>query len=120
MAVRATIPRKWALTKSGPEDPPMIQFRFPAPLDNYAGEVTSGKGEFVLPESLRVDGAKGFIEVDTRNSITMGEPILDETIRGRFKIDLRVFKIEGTDGSAPARHTLLFDVNFILKANGAT
>ena len=157
-----------------------------APLDNYAGEVTSAKGEIVLPINLQVDGAKGFIEVDTSSSITMGDPVLDEIIRGSimlytnkyptakfaiesvasdgrpitfgqqtaasiqglftlkgktvpltstaeiepiiadngkprllirstFKIDLRVFNIEGADGPPPARHTLLFDANFTLK-----
>jgi hypothetical protein len=191
LTVQGPIPRKWILTKSGPADPPMIQFRFPAPLDHYTGEVTSGKGELLLPESLQMDGAKGFIEVDTRDSITMGEPVLDEVIggsmflyvkeyptakfvidsinsegqpisyarmtpagvsgtfllkgkrvplrsmaefepiiddsgkprlliRATFNIDLRVFKIEGADGPAPARHTLIFDVNFILKADDAT
>jgi polyisoprenoid-binding protein YceI len=180
------LPHEWVLAPSGPLDPPMIQFRFQAPLDNYAGEVTSAKGEFILPVNLQADGAKGFIEVDTSNSITMGEPVLDEAIRGSimlytkkyptakfniesvssdgrpiafgqqtaagiqglftlkaksvplrsiaeiepfiadngeprllirstFKIDLRVFNIEGADGPAPARHTLLFDANFILK-----
>ena len=70
----------------------MIQFRFPAPLDNYAGEVTAAKGEFALAEDLMVDGARGFIE-----------------------IDLRTFNIEGADGPAPARHMLLLDLNFVLK-----
>jgi polyisoprenoid-binding protein YceI len=179
-------PHEWVLTPSGPADPPMIQFRFPAPLDNYAGEVTSGKGEFIFPANLHTNGAKGFIEVDTGSSITMGDPVLDEAIRGSimlntkthptskfviesvgsenrpiafgqqtaaqiqglftlkgktvpltsmaeiepviadngkpnllirstFKIDLRTFQIEGADGPAPARHTLLFDANFKLK-----
>jgi polyisoprenoid-binding protein YceI len=164
----------------------MIQFRFPAPLDNYAGEVTSGKGEFIFPAGLHPSGAKGFIEVDTGSSITMGDPVLDEAIRGsimlntkthptskfiiesvgsenrpiafgqqtaaqiqglftlkgktvpltsmaeiepviadngkpnllirgKFKIDLRTFQIEGADGPSPARHTLLFDANFRLR-----
>jgi polyisoprenoid-binding protein YceI len=185
-AAPSKLPHEWVLTTSGPADPPMIQFRFQAPLDNYAGEATSGKGEFNLPENLILDGAQGFIEVDTGRSITMGDPVLDEAIRGSlmlyakkyptakfivdsvnsegqpmtfgrqtaayiqgvftlkgksiplnsmaefepiiaengkprllirstFKIDLRVFDIEGADGPAPARHTLLFDVNFILK-----
>jgi len=49
------------------------------------------------------------------------EPVIGEDrkprllIRGAFKIDLRVFNIEGADGPAPARHMLLFDLNFILK-----
>jgi hypothetical protein len=186
ISVSAKIPKDWVLVKSGPTDPPMIQFRFPAPLDNYAGEVKAGMGEFSLTENLKLDGAKGFIEIDTRTAITMGDPMLDEAIggsmllytkkfptagfilenitgdgqpiayghlspaavigiftlkgrrtplttrmefepvlgedgkprlliRGAFKIDLRSFNIEGADGPAPARHTLLLDLNFILK-----
>ena len=184
--VSAEIPQHWILTKSGPDDPPMIQFRFPAPLDNYAGEVKFAKGEFSLPKDLKLDGVDGFIQIDTRTAITMGDPVLDEAIqgsmllytkkfptagfvvenitgdglplaygrlspaavtgiftlkgkkiplssrtefepilgedgkprlliRGAFKIDLRVFNIEGADGPAPARHILLLDLNFILK-----
>ncbi len=186
ISAQLKLPREWALIPSGPADPPMIQFRFPAPLDNYAGEVTSGKGEFIFPANLHLNGATGYIEVDTGNSITMGDPVLDEAIRGSimlntkvhptskfiiesvssenrpiafgqqtaaqirgqftlkgktmpltsmaeiepiiaddgkpnllirstFEIDLRTFKIEGADGPAPARHTLLFDANFRLK-----
>jgi polyisoprenoid-binding protein YceI len=184
--VSAEIPHNWILAKSDPDDPPMIQFRFPAPLDNYAGEVKFAKGEFSLAKDLKIDSARGFIEIDTRTAITMGDPVLDEAIRGSmlldtknfpaagfvvenisgdgpplaygrlspaavtgiftlkgkkiplsskmefepvlgedgkprllirgaFKIDLRVFNIEGADGPAPARHILLFDLNFILK-----
>ncbi len=185
MNVSAKIPKDWVLVKSGPTDPPIIQFRFPAPLDNYAGEVKSAKGEFSLTENLKLDGAEGFIAIDTRTAITMGDPMLDEAIGGSmllytkkfptagfivenitgddqpiayghlspaavtgtfilkgqrtplavrmefepvlgengrpqlliggaFKIDLRSFNIEGAEGSAPAKHTLLFDLNFIL------
>jgi len=180
------IPTNWVLEKSGSGEPPMIQFRFPAPLDNYAGEVLAAKGELTLPQSLIASGAAGFVEIDTTSAITMGDPRLDEAIRGSmmlhtkkfptakfvinsiasddqpiaygrltpvivtgaftlkgksvpltsktefepvvgedgnprlvirgaFNIDLRVFTIEGADGPEPARHTLLFDVYFILK-----
>jgi hypothetical protein len=157
MAVDTKLPQKWVLVKSGPADPPMIQFRFPAPLDNYAGEVTAGKGEPVLDEAIRgsvmlysrrYPTAKFMVESIKANgqSIAYGrltpasvsgtfslkgksvpltskaefEPIIGENgqpnllIRGIFKIDLRVFDIAGADGPAPAKHTLLFDVNFIL------
>ena len=188
-AVAAEIPRHWILTPSGPEDPPMIQFRFPAPLDNYTGEVTAALGEFSLADNLMVDGATGFIEINTTTAITMGEPTLDEAIRGSmllyakkfptasfvvdrihsdrqpiaygkltpsvvagtftlkgkstplntklelepviaadgkprllirggFAIDLRFFDIEGADGPAPAKHTVLLDLYFILKGKG--
>ncbi len=181
-----TPPRRWVYVKPGPMDPPMIQFRFPAPLDSYAGEVKRGNGEFNLSETLGLSGAGGFIEIDTRSAITMGNAILDEVIRGSimldskthptatfviisiessdqgiafgrlfpasisgtfslkgksipltcpgefelvigedktprllirsaFKIDLRIFDIEGADGPAPAGYTLLFDINFLLK-----
>jgi hypothetical protein len=185
-AVSAVVPRDWILAASGPDDPPMIQFRFPPPLDNYAGEVKSGRGELSLPENRLVTGGQGFVEIDTRGNITMGDPRLDEAIQGSmilyarkfpsarfdvekisgdgqpiaygrlspavvsgqfslkgrrvpltsvteiepimaedgrprllvggsFKIDLRTFDIEGADGPAPARHLLLFDLNFILQ-----
>jgi hypothetical protein len=187
--VAAKIPRNWVLTGSGPDDPPMIQFRFPAPLDNYSGEVLAATGEFSLARNLMVDGSTGFIEIDTTTAITMGEPTLDEAIRGSmllyaknfptasfvvnqissdkrpiaygrltpsfvtgtftlkgksttlgtklefepivaddgrprlliqggFKIDLRFFDIEGADGPAPANHTVLLDLKFILKEKG--
>ena len=188
--VSVAIPQNWVLATSGPDDPPMIQFRFPAPLDNYAGEVKSAQGEFSITQNLKLDSAAGFIEIDTRTAITMGDPVLDEAIqgsmllysknfptasftvenitgdgrplaygrlspaavtgsftlkgkkiplsantefepvigedgkprlliRGAFKIDLRVFNIEGADGPEPSRHILLFDLNFILKERPA-
>lgn len=177
-----TIPADWVLEPAGPEDPPMLLFRFPAPLDQYAGEVTAATGELHLPEGPTLSGARGFVEVDTRSSVTMGNAVLDEAIRGtimlhsrkyptakftigsihddgvplkygrltpagirgqfrlkgttvpltaaaefepivgrdgfprllvrgRFRIDLRVFDIEGADGPAPARNTLIFDIS---------
>jgi hypothetical protein len=182
----ATIPQGWVFVKPGPLDPPMIQFRFPAPLDSYAGEITDASGEIHLPKDLTIGAANGFIEVDTRWAVTMGNVLLNEAIRGsmmlytkkhpvarfqfdsvdsgdqkigfgrlsngsirgiftlkgksvplqclaefepvlgedqtpmllirtEFKIDLRAFGIEGADGPEPIRHTLLFDVNFVLK-----
>ena len=187
--VSTKIPQDWILAEFGPDDPPIIQFRFPAPLDNYSGEVTSAMGAFSLAENLLVDGSTGSIEIDTTTAITMGEPSLDEAIRGAmllyakkfptarfvvdtvssdgrpiaygrltpafvtgtftlkgksvplnlksefepiiaqdgkprllirgaFTIDLRYFNIEGADGPAPANHTVLLDLNFILKGNG--
>ena len=180
------LPSRWLLEKPGLDDPPMIQFHFPAPLDNYSGEVNDGFGGFQLPDALQLDGGQGFIEIDTRSAVTMGDPALDEAIRGSmilyvkkypnarfdlesissdgqpidygrltpaqvhgiftlkgrsmpltavmeaepiiaddgvprlflrgaFTINLMDFDIEGTDGPAPARHTLMFDVNFKLK-----
>jgi polyisoprenoid-binding protein YceI len=104
-AVSAVVPQKWILTDSGPDDPPMIQFRFPAPLDNYAGEVKSGRGEFSLSQNRMVSGAQGFVEIDTRGNITMGDPRLDEAIQGRIMLYTKKFpatrfdieKISGED-----------------------
>ena len=82
---------EWVLAASGPDDPPMIQFRFPAPLDNYAGEVKAAAGALTLPTSLALDGAQGAITVDTRTAITMGEPVLDEAILGSALLSARKF-----------------------------
>jgi len=182
------IPRHWVFVKPGKMDPPMIQFRFAPPLDNYAGEVKEGRGELSFKENNRLNGASGVIEIDTRSAITMGNAVLDEAIQGSFMlntrefptakftietvessipdlspeygklipasvngiftlkgksiplacpaefelgvgedekptlsirsaftIDLRIFNIEGADGPEPARFTMLFDVNFLLK-----
>jgi hypothetical protein len=104
-AVSAVVPQKWVLTDSGPDDPPMIQFRFPAPLDNYAGEVKSGRGELFLSQNRMVSGAQGFVEIYTRGNITMGDPRLDEAIQGSMMLYSKKFpaarfdieKISGED-----------------------
>jgi hypothetical protein len=176
-------PKLFSLASAAGED---AVIQIPAPLDNYAGEVKSGRGGLSLSKNLMVESAEGFVEIDTRGTITMGDPLLDEAIqgsmilyskkfpaarfdiekisgdgqpiaygrlspavvggkfslkgksvpltaiteiepvmtedgqprllvRGAFKIDLRTFDIEGADGPTPARHTLVLDLNFILK-----
>ncbi|KGM43774.1 hypothetical protein JY97_05065 [Alkalispirochaeta odontotermitis] len=89
--ISAEIPQNWVLTDSGPDDPPMILFRFPAPLDNYAGEVKSGRGEFTLSDNRMVGGARGYVEIDTRGNITMGDPRLDEAITGSMMLYTKKF-----------------------------
>jgi len=184
-ALSGEIPTSWTLDQPGPDDPPMIQLRFPAPLDQYTGEVTRGTGKLALTENRRVDGMTGYVEIDPK-SVTMGEPTLDEAlqgsmflysrkfktaafhiekvqgdadpigwgrltpagmtgvfklkgtdkpmslpveiepivgsdgqprllVRGAFQINLTEFDIEGADGPAPARNTLIFDVNLMFR-----
>lgn len=183
--VDAEIPMIWMLASPGPDDPPMVQFRFPAPLDQYSGEVKNGTGEFRLGENKGLDGADGFVEMDSK-TVTMGVPDLDQVlqgslflatkkhpsarfevtsvsgdgrpvayghlsaaavsgefllkgktrprnlamemepvigaegeprllVRGRFRIDLTEFDIEGAEGPAPARNTLVFDLNLAFR-----
>ena len=180
------LPHGWILENSTATDPPMIIFRFPAPLDNYSGEVISATGELVLPKKYRLEGARGFVEVKTGVAVTMGNAALDEAIRGSimmnskdyptsrfeiesisgdgfpigygrltptiikgdfflkgkrksiaargefepivgedglprilvrgsFRINLLEFQIEGADGPAPARNTVLFDINLTFR-----
>jgi polyisoprenoid-binding protein YceI len=75
------IPTTWRVSETGPDDPPLIQFRFPAPLDNYTGEVTKVRGEINLSKNASLNGATGIIEADPL-SVTMGEAQLDNTIQG--------------------------------------
>jgi polyisoprenoid-binding protein YceI len=93
LATLTGIAQNWVLTESGPEDPPMIRFRFPAPLDDYNGKVLSAEGKFYLPDNLRVDGARGFIEIDTQNAITTGDPVYDEVIRSINRLDSKKYPI---------------------------
>ncbi len=79
----------WALAAPDPDAPPMIQFRFASPLDNYAGEVKSGRGILNLPASLVLEDATGHIEIDTRSAVTMGDPVLDEAIQGSMLLGTR-------------------------------
>ena len=79
----------WILAASEADAPPMIQFRFAAPLDNYAGEVKIGRGTLTLDASLVLEGARGHIEIDTGDAITMGDPVLDEAIQGSLLLGTR-------------------------------
>lgn len=183
--VDAEIPIAWELAASGRDDPPMVQFRFPAPLDQYTGEVRKGTGEFRLSDGKQLTGATGYVEMDP-TTVTMGVPDLDQVLqgslfldtddhpaarfevasvssdgqpvdygqlspaavsgtfhlkgaakpmrvvmemepvigregqprllaRGRFQIDLTKFDIEGADGPAPARNTLVVDLNLAFR-----
>jgi hypothetical protein len=97
IAVSAVVPQEWIVTDSGPDDPPMIQFRFPPPLDNYAGEVKSGRGELFLSQNRMVSGAQGFVEIATRGNITMGDPRLDEAIQGSMMLYSKKFPVARFD-----------------------
>ena len=88
-AAAARLTPEWALAAPDPQAPPMIQFRFAPPLDNYAGEVKAGRGILNLPASLVLENAAGHIEVDTRSAITMGDPVLDEAIQGSMLLGTR-------------------------------
>jgi len=102
-AALSKLPGDWILDMPGPADPPMVIFRFPAPLDNYAGEVIKARGELQLPQITRLDGARGFVEVDTGSALTMGNPVLDEAIRGSIMLNSKThptsrFEIESISG----------------------
>ena len=88
-AAAASLTSDWILAASDPDAPPMIQFRFAAPLDNYAGEVKTGRGTLRLAQALVLEGAEGHIEIDTQSAITMGDPVLDEAIQGSLLLGSR-------------------------------
>jgi len=91
-SVDAKIPNRWVLKESEPGKIPMVQFRFPAPLDNYSGEATKGSGEFELPENLDPAGAKGFVVIDPR-SVTMGQKDLDKVIQGSLMLNTKEYPV---------------------------
>jgi len=90
-AADLTIPTDWILEDTGADAPPALLFRFAPPLEKYAGEVTAVSGELHLSEGPSLNGARGFVEVDTRTSVTMGNAVLDEAIRGSIMLHTRKY-----------------------------
>ena len=60
---------------------PAIQFRFPAPLDNWVGVAPLVSGRVKMGAGGLVAGATGWVEVDL-TSVEMGEPELDDALQG--------------------------------------
>lgn len=93
-AASGRIPREWRLVQPAPEDPPVIQFHFKAPLDHYRGEVTQYQGRFDLAEGRKLDGATGRITVDPR-SVTMGDGSLNSVLMGTIFLDVQRYPEAG-------------------------
>ena len=76
------LPRAWRIAPAEKDEPRLI-FRFPAPLERYSGEVGDISGSLRLGEGNRLQGAEGWIRVDT-GTVTMGEPSLDQAIHQKM------------------------------------
>ena len=87
-----TLPFSWILDDSATRDPPMIQFRFPPPLDNYSGTATRGRAEFQLGGPKKIEGASGFFEVDP-TGVAMGEADLDDALQGSLFLHTKKFPV---------------------------
>ena len=84
------LPVSWTVAPPQPVDPPLITFRFPAPLDGYSGEVKKAGGfiDFASPGSLRSASAR--FSADP-TSVTMGERDLDHALQGATYLDSASF-----------------------------
>ncbi len=71
--------REWMIDEAAQDARPAVQFKFPAPLDAYAGEASSVSGTLTLGEGLSLMGIRGRFVADSA-SVTMGEPDLDQAI----------------------------------------
>lgn len=74
-----TLSPAWHMAEKNDDGTPLIQFRFPPPLDQYSGEFTRVTGTLVFPEDLSFSTMKGNVHAHA-DSITMGEPDLDGTL----------------------------------------
>ncbi len=90
--VDAELPQEWTLSEPGPNDPPMVLFRFPAPIDQYKGEATRGKGSLKFPDSLEVSGSEGYVEIDP-TSVTMGVPDLDQALQSSVFLKTKTYPV---------------------------
>lgn len=75
------LPLHWTMAPPQPADPPLIAFRFPAPLDGYSGEVKRADGFIDLASPNSLKGASALFSADP-TSITMGERDLDHALQG--------------------------------------
>lgn len=78
----------WRLDTGDGASPSLI-FRFPPPLERYAGEVESFDAALELESThgeLRMEGASGWIEADA-GTVTFGEKDLDKAVHGKLKVD---------------------------------
>lgn len=78
--------QSWRLAEKQENDEPVVQFRFPPPLDNYSGEFKHVTGSVRFPEGLMFSGMTGSVSVDS-SSVTMGEEDLDKTIKDSLFLD---------------------------------
>ncbi len=88
--VNSKVPLSWVLLPAKTDQPSMVLFRFPAPLDNYSGEATRGMGEFQLPVNRNPAAASGYVEIDP-TSVTMGQPDLDKVIQSSIMLNTKQY-----------------------------
>jgi polyisoprenoid-binding protein YceI len=82
----APLPLNWIVDVPDKSEPPLISFRFPAPLDAYFGQVGAVRAELHMKAERELAGATGYIEADPL-SVTMGVPDLDSSIQGKGYLD---------------------------------
>lgn len=78
-----TLPTRWIVAKTNQNGSPRLHFRFPPPLDSYAGEATKLAGELVLSGPNSLAGATGWIEVKA-GSVTLGDETLDQAVYSKM------------------------------------
>lgn len=88
--VNSEVSLSWVLLPPETDQPSMVLFRFPSPLDNYSGEATRGKGEFQFPVNRNPAGATGYVEIDP-SSVTMGQPDLDKVIQSSIMLNTKQY-----------------------------
>jgi len=84
---RGALPMAWRIAPRQKNDPTQMTFHFPAPLDGYAGEVRRVDSTLRFDEARSVRSLRGRFEVDPTD-VTMGEPDLNDAIRGSAYLDL--------------------------------
>lgn len=88
--VSIELPTEWQVKGPVSSLDPMVAFTFPPPVDNYSGEVKKLKGSLSINKELKLSSAKGDFQVDL-NSLTMGDPDLDESVKSEDMLDVSNF-----------------------------
>ena len=78
------VAQKWTVEGPVDEETPVVNFHFQAPVDYYAGEITSLSGSLDLSSGSSLNNAKGAFTI-AANSLTMGDKMMDESIMKMIK-----------------------------------
>lgn len=85
-----SIPSQWVVESLPSAQPPPIVFRFPAPLDQYIGQVTSVSGNISLGADLSLSSLTGKLVADP-TKVSMGESDLDDALQGSSFLKTKAF-----------------------------
>jgi len=95
----------WVVVNTVGDENPPVRFRFPEPLDSYAGYVRKLQGKLAGDQNLRLFTIKGWFMADIQD-VTLGDPDLDQSVRNSAELlngrqfPVSTFTLDSVEGAA--------------------